>query len=433
MPQSSAAKFLMALLKAMENPWVVFSLAALVLLVRLAWGAYRKRHPLAPVAPGPPVNPVHSTVKWVAALLPLVLGKTLNISLMYAAVGAVVAYLLADWVIGLFNPAPPALAPALAPSRGGKGTRAAAPVTADRAVSTLPPAKDFILEILDTLLIALVLVFGLVRPLFLQTFFIPSPSMEPTLLGPVDNTHVWALNPDKQVGGDKLIASKWVYHFRHPRRGEIVVFRPVRDAFLQNYKGEHFGMYELFLREWLEANPDELSQLNPRANAKMLLAQLLPYPNDPDDFIKRVIGAPGDHLRTVAGVGVYRNGQLLDEPYVDTHMTKTAPIDFPVAPAPLRPAPKVADFTDENEWFPALLDWIVHDWYPHNMYATLIAPHVVKENGVDVFVVPPDSLFMMGDNRSQSFDSRYWGVIPMANARARAVSTFWPLSRLKLL
>jgi signal peptidase I len=43
------------------------------------------------------------------------------------------------------------------------------------------------------------------------------------------------------------------------------------------------------------------------------------------------------------------------------------------------------------------------------------------------YVVPPQSLFVMGDNRASSSDSRYWGVVPVENVRGRAIGIAWPL------
>ena len=76
------------------------------------------------------------------------------------------------------------------------------------------------------------------------------------------------------------------------------------------------------------------------------------------DFIKRCIGLPGDTLEIKQGV-VYVNGKALDEPYRNQ----------PPNPNENRPA----------------------------------------------ITVPPDSYFMMGDNRENSYDSRYWGFVPRAN------------------
>jgi len=92
------------------------------------------------------------------------------------------------------------------------------------------------------------------------------------------------------------------------------------------------------------------------------------YPPDPEQvpYIKRIIGLPGDKISIYDGK-VYANGQLLVEPYI-------------------------ASATRQGgEW-----------------------------------TVPADSLFVMGDNRNNSSDSRSWGMVPMENVIGKALVVYWP-------
>jgi signal peptidase I len=73
----------------------------------------------------------------------------------------------------------------------------------------LPLFLDFLLQ----LLLCLVLVFGVVKPFVVEPFYIPSPSMVPTL----------------EIG-DRVLVNKFVYRFSDPQRGDIIVFRSVAEG-----------------------------------------------------------------------------------------------------------------------------------------------------------------------------------------------------------
>ncbi|GAA2513889.1 signal peptidase I [Pilimelia columellifera] len=175
------------------------------------------------------------------------------------------------------------------------------------------------------LLAVAIVVALLVRAFVLQTFYIPSPSMEHTL----------NLN-------DRVLVNKLVYKFRGPDRGEIVVFKAPSD--------------------W-------------RSGAES------------DDFIKRVIGLPGDKVQCCdARQRLMINGVSLDEPYI----------------------------FNENG---------VSD------------PAADKEFEI---VVPPDRLWVMGDHRSESGDSlEHWktssdlqvATVPVDSVVGRAFVLFWPFDR----
>ena len=99
------------------------------------------------------------------------------------------------------------------------------------------------------------------------------------------------------------------------------------------------------------------------------------YPRDPNrDFIKRVIGLPGDTVEMRDG-RVYINGDFLEESYIafPDHHSTTGPIE-----------------------------------------------------------VPEGHVFVLGDNRRNSEDSRYFGPVPLANIRGKAFLLYWPLSRFGL-
>jgi signal peptidase I len=121
-------------------------------------------------------------------------------------------------------------------------------------------------------------------------------------------------------------------------------------------------------------------------------------PSQPGLYVvKRVVGIPGDRIRLLDGV-VYRNGEVQEEAYVVQPGDGSAFDDFrdnfPNAPANVNVTP---------EWRLSMGNYV---------------------EGEEL-VVPPDSFFMMGDNREHSLDSRFWGFVPRENVIGRPVFIYW--------
>ena len=119
-------------------------------------------------------------------------------------------------------------------------------------------------------------------------------------------------------------------------------------------------------------------------------------------LVKRVIGVPGDRIHLRYGE-VYRNGEKLIEPYAQ----HTLGNDGTYASA----------YRDN---FPAVLPSMMAG--VRNQRWRRAMPQHIQEGNI---VVPPDSYFAMGDNRDNSYDSRYWGFIPQENLIGRPLFITW--------
>ncbi len=165
--------------------------------------------------------------------------------------------------------------------------------------------KDWVVSILVAVVIAF-----FIRYFIVELYIVEGPSMQPTL-----------------VNNERLVVNKFIYRFKQPDKGDVLVFK---------------------------------------------------YPQDQSrDFIKRVIATAGDSIE-VKDSHVYVNGQLLTEPYITNEKIKGS---YPLA------------------------------------------------------TVPEGHIFVMGDNRNNSEDSRFSdvGFVPLDLIKGKAVLVFWPVSELKTL
>jgi len=163
----------------------------------------------------------------------------------------------------------------------------------------------------------------LIKAFLFQAYYIPSPSMNPTLLE-----------------GDRILVNKVSYNLHSVNRGDLVVFSAQEET-----GGE-------------------------------------------DDLIKRVIGLPGEFV-TVGDGKMEINGGLLLEPYLPLQ-TEINPFATPVN-------------------------------------------CVNRPEETSGCRVPGDHVFVMGDNRSNSRDSRFFGPVPVEDVEGRAFIRIWPLGDMKRL
>ncbi|MFA5062750.1 MAG: signal peptidase I [Candidatus Omnitrophota bacterium] len=186
--------------------------------------------------------------------------------------------------------------------------------------------KSMLREWIEAAIFAAFLAFCVIRPFIVQAFKIPTGSMRPTLLE-----------------GDLILVNKFIYGAKVPftkyrlpavkevKRGDIVVF------------------------------------IYPEDNKK--------------DFIKRMVGLPGDVIEIRSGT-IYVNDKPLIEPVFNQRYYYNR-----------------GDFAKEDQ----------------------------------KLVVPADNYFVLGDNSGSSKDSRYWGFVPKDNILGQAMVIYWPPQRIRII
>ena len=126
------------------------------------------------------------------------------------------------------------------------------------------------------------------------------------------------------------------------------------------------------------------------------------YPSEPSkNFVKRLVGVPGDTLAMENGI-LIRNGEALQESYVSHTEPDHDPID------------------DEFYW---QRNYIVRT---AEASTSVYRP---SRNNWGPLVVPKGNYFVLGDNRDNSHDSRYWGFVPDSLVRGRPMFVYYSFAR----
>lgn len=237
--------------------------------------------------------------------------------------------------------APPAQPPLQAPAAGRGRRRSRAGVAPGRRRGWRRALVEWGVVVVVAVVVAL-----LVRAFLLQTFLIPSGSMETTLLP-----------------GDRIVVSKVSYDMHPVHRGDIIVF----------------------------ARPHT-------------------WPKDYPDLVKRVIALPGETLWAHGG-----------HVYLDTAACRLAGTSCtgPDLSVPGASGGVVTMRQLREPWLPA-----------GDRGVTAPGPSLAPYSLHQPYTVPAGDYFVMGDNRTDSADSRYNGPVPRHDIVGEAVLRYWPLGRI---
>lgn len=263
--------------------------------------------------------------------------------------------------------------------------------TQDKARKGMSFSKSVVWEYIQVIAVAFALVFGFMRPFVVEAFKIPSASMEDTLLI-----------------GDRILVAKFIYGItvpfvKVPRCSIGVEFKDDLDnktiskGLREEFRNKGLSLSQnsaVSIQEmgnkWLITDNKNAYTVMRKKNKLRVYTKLRfldihkpevgdifvfkppPRAGKTQNFIKRIVGVPGDTIEIRNG-NLYRNGMaVVGEEYVKRHRFS------PYSPQRLGP-----------------------------------------------YVVPPGHVFAMGDNRDRSSDSRVWGPVPFENIKGQAFLIYW--------
>ena len=182
-----------------------------------------------------------------------------------------------------------------------------------------------------------------------------------------------SMEPTLDVG-QRVLVNRFIYHLEDPSVGDVIVFHPPAGADEEGPGGECGEPQTPGSGKPCDKPTEEESSEN---------------------FIKRLVAGPGDTVRIIHGIAIV-NGKVSSD--ANGHIEQNGGCG--------KPLPR-------SEWNSVQPDEDCN------------YPEPIK--------IPPDHYFMMGDNRANSKDSRYWGPIPRAWIIGKAFATYWPPDRIGLL
>lgn len=215
--------------------------------------------------------------------------------------------------------------------------------------------------------LAIALILALIiRTFILQAFYIPSSSMENTLFP-----------------NDRILVNKYMYSAKTVNRGDIIVFK------------------------------------SPRSPGR--------------DFIKRCVGLQGDVVEVKNKV-LYINGNPFSNPpgvkYMDSSIfTDDHPRglrdNMPSLQVPLKGSTVALNLENISRYRK-----IIEEYEGHDLEITADGSILIDGKTVDSYTFAMSYYFMMGDNRDNSEDSRFWKVLPSSHVKGKAIAIYWPLKRI---